>query len=314
MRILFQNRDKESWLGGDMIQLEMTQKYLEKLGIETRFSSKMIADPQDIIDVDWVHCFNFSMPWTKYQIWNAKKLGKKVVCSMIYHETGDFVDYPTQQAMINELDAIIFLTTGEMARAKRHLEFDNRKVYVIPNGIERWWFDSLEKENYSHAQLMNTVISSTDVLTVGRLDANKGQLTTAQACKKLGLNYTCIGEGSRYGDLVKAEGATILAPLPQKELKAYYARCKVYAQVSYKEIMPLTVMEAGSQGKPIVMTNGCEWQIPCERAIYNSVGSICDALEKSLHNTSNNDFRDQLKKMTWEKVASKLKKIYETNN
>ena len=65
-----------------MIQLDMTRKYLKQLGIKTAFSNKMIADPEDIVDVDWVHCFNFSMPWTKYQIWNAKKLGKKVAVSM----------------------------------------------------------------------------------------------------------------------------------------------------------------------------------------------------------------------------------------
>lgn len=302
MKILFQNRDEESWLGGDMIQLEMSRKYLEKLGFETRFSGKMIADAEDIVDVDWVHCFNFSMPWTKYQIWNAKKLGKKVACSMIYHETDDFVDYPTQQAMINELDAAIFLTQGELDRARRHLTILDEIVHIIPNGIESWWFE--EDGGYY----------GNEILTVGRLDANKGQLATAQACKKLGLLYTCIGENSRYGQLVEKEGARVLPPMSQNELKGWYKGCRIYAQVSYKEVMPLTCMEAGAQGKNIILTNGCEWQIPCIRAEYNDVSDIVKALKKSLDTAPNFAFRDMLKIMTWESVAGKLKQIYETNN
>lgn len=299
MKILFQNRDRESWIGGDMIQLDMTKKYLEKLGFKTVFSHKMVADPEDILDADWVHCFNFSMPWTKYQIWNAKKCGKKVAVSMIYHETDDFVDYPTQQAMINEVDAAIFLTEGELERARRHLTILDSIVHIIPNGIESWWFDEPK------------VVRPNQVLTVGRLDANKGQLTIAQACRKLNLNYTCIGENSRYGELVKMEGAKVLSPMKQEDLKAYYAGCKVYAQVSYKEVMPLTCMEAGSQAKNIVLTKGCEWDIPCERAEYNNVDEICTALQKSLLKGPNLAFQSQLRQMTWESVAERLKKIYE---
>jgi len=297
VKILFQNQP-ENWLGGDVIQCQLTRKYLEKLGVKTAFSSKMTPDPEDIMDADWVHCFNFSMPWTKYQIWNAKKLGKKVAVSMIYHETDEYVDYVFQQAMINEVDVCIFLTDGELARARRHLSIPTHKIYFLPNGLEKWWFTK-------------TKGMPVDVLTVGRLDANKGQLTVAQACKRLGLSYMCIGENSRYGDLVKAEGAIVVAPMTQKELKKHYSGCKVYAQVSYKEVMPLTVMEAGAQAKNIVLTNGCEWQIPCDRAEYNDVDSICDALTKALAREPNIAFKKELKKMTWERVAKELKTIYE---
>lgn len=290
MKILFQNRDPKSWIGGDQVQLEKTRAALP---FETEFS----FDLHPKIDADIVHCFNFSMPWTAEQINNAKKQGKKVVCSMIYHEMEDFVSYKLQQAMIDALDACIFLTKGELERVRRHLTVPDSKVYFVPNGIELWWFDPC-------------VPKECEVLTVGRIDANKGQLAVAQACRELGLKYTCIGDGGDYADLVALEGAVILPAMNQHELKRYYAGCKVFALVSYKELMPLTVMEAGSQGKPIVLTTGCEWDIPCERAAYNDVGyiknSICWCLDEEQV-----DLRDYLKTMTWDKVAKDLIKIYD---
>jgi hypothetical protein len=60
-----------------------------------------------------------------------------------------------------------------------------------------------------------------------------------------------------------------------------------------------------------VLTKGCEWDIPCERATYNNVDEICVALEKSLLKSPNIAFREELKTMTWESVAGQLKQIYE---
>lgn len=292
MKVLFQNRDPKSWIGGDQVQLEKTR---QALPIETSFS----FDIEYSTDADIVHCFNFSMPWTKYQIWNAKRQGKKVVCSMIYHEMEDFIPYTTQQAMINELDACIFLTQGELERVRRHMSVPDEKIHFIPNGIEEWWFDHIDDP------------IPCEVLTVGRIDANKGQLAVAKACRELGLKYTCIGNcDPAYALLLELEGATVLAPMEHKELKRYYAGCQVFALVSYKELMPLTVMEAGSQGKNIVLTTGCEWEIDCDRAEYNNVESIEKALLKAIERPENTDFRDKLKGMTWDKVAKQLMDIY----
>lgn len=299
MTVLFQNRDPKAWIGGDQIQLDKTREALEKLGVETRFSSLNIADPEDIVDVDIVHCFNFSMPWTKYQIWNAKKLKKKVVCSMIYHETDQFISYETQQAMIDELDYCIFLTEGEVFRALRHLKIPLEKIKIIPNGIESWWF--------------NEVIPAPqfDVLTVGRMDGTKGQVAVAQACKKLGLTYFCIGEKGSETEELQRLRVTVIEPLSHEKLKPYYAACKIYALASKNEVMPLTVMEAGTQAKNIVLTSGCEWKIPAEYVKYQNFGSICQGIEKSLTKGPNLAFKEQLRSMTWDSVALKLKELYD---
>lgn len=296
MNILFQNRDSSSWVGGDSIQLEATRKALEELGIKTEFSFDPVID----IKADIVHCFNFSMSWTKYHVWNARQQGKKVVCSMIYHETDEYVSWEIQQAMINEIDKCIFLTQGEIERARRHLTIPDDKVAIISNGIDSWWFEPV------------SVTYPSDVLTVGRIDANKGQLAVAKICKKLGLKYVCIGAGGEYAELVKKEGAIVIPVIGKEELKKYYAGCKVYICPSYKEVMPLTIMEAGSQGKPIVLTSGCEWDISCFRMDYNDEDSIERALLKALSSKPDDTFKKQLETMTWKSVALELKKIYET--
>jgi glycosyltransferase involved in cell wall biosynthesis len=294
MTILFQNRDSSSWVGGDSIQLDSTRKALEELGIKTEF----YFDPVIDIKADIVHCFNFSMSWTKYHVWNARQQGKKVVCSMIYHETDQYVSYEIQQAMINELHKCIFLTEGELERVRRHLTIPDNKIVIIPNGINSWWFEPV------------SVTYPSDILTVGRIDANKGQLAVAKVCKKLGLKYVCIGAGGEYAELVKKEGAIVIPVIGKEELKKYYAGCKVYACPSYKEIMPLTVMEAGSQGKPIIMTNGCEWDIPFFRMNYNDEDSIERSLLQALASKPDDTFKKQLEGMTWEKVAMILESVY----
>jgi glycosyltransferase involved in cell wall biosynthesis len=299
MKTLFCNRDPKSWIGGDMVQLEKTREALGKLGVETRFTSLQIPNPEDIADVDIVHCFNFSMPWTKFQIWQASRLKKKIVVSMVYHETDSFVDYQTQQAMVHECHALLFLTEGEVARAKRHLDIPNEKIFTVPNGVDRFWFEAVKPK-------------ACGVLTVGRIDENKGQLAVAKACRKLGLHYTCIGERSRYAALCEVEGAEVLGPLKPEEIRPYYAGCNVFVLASLGEIMPLTVMEAGAQGCPIVLTSGCEWQVPAEYVTYNSVGSIANGIERASARGVNAEFRATLEGMTWEKAALEIKRIYET--
>lgn len=298
MKVLFANRDPKSWIGGDQIQLEKTRTELGKLGVETRFTSLNIPDPEDIVDVDIVHCFNFCAPWTKFQIWQASKLEKKIVCSMIYHETDKLVDYPTQQAMVNECSALIFLTKGEVDRARRHLDIPPEKIWIVPNGIDAQWFEPVHPV-------------PSDVLTVGRIEEGKGQLAVAKACKELGLQYTCIGELSEYAKLVAAQGAKILPAMTQEELRQYYAGCQVFCLASMREVMPLSAMEAGAQAKNIVLTSGCEWRIPAEYVTFDDVESIKSGIQAALERPDNTELQTMLRSMTWENVAKSVREIYD---
>lgn len=83
MRILFQTRTNlYTAPGGDLVQIENTKKYLEKLGCIVDISLEF--EP-DLSNYDIVHIFNLMDPQDIYlQFKNAQKQNKKIVLSTIY--------------------------------------------------------------------------------------------------------------------------------------------------------------------------------------------------------------------------------------
>lgn len=83
MKVLFQTRTNlYSSPGGDLIQIQKTKQFLEKLGVIVDISLEF--EP-DLSEYDIVHIFNLMDPQDIYlQCMNAKKQNKKVVLSTIY--------------------------------------------------------------------------------------------------------------------------------------------------------------------------------------------------------------------------------------
>lgn len=293
LKILMMNRPEESWIGGDMVQLKATARELDKLGHEMGFGSNPQFARKEIAEADIVHLWNLSMPWTFCQYVDAKKARKKIVISTIYHITDQFVPREHQQWMVDGADALIFLCPGEVERMREVLNVPQEKVHIIPNGIEDYWFEGFK--------------SSDDfVLTVGRLEEFKGQRAVAQACKELGLRYVCIGDGDD-AEVLKGLGAEIIPSMNRPDLVRYYAQCKVFVMASCNEIFPLSVMEAGAQDKPIVLTEGSLWQpdgvLNCK---HKDVESIKTAIVQALTGKGKIDVSDCM----WDKVALQVEAIY----
>lgn len=304
MNILMQNRDPELWQGGDMIQLQSSLLSLRKKGINVDFNSQaLVSNPLMLRLYDVIHLFNFSMGWTKYQLWAAKKQNRKVIISMIYHQSEQFIPYRQQQIMIDSADKLIFLNEGEVERARKNLKIPDEKIVIIPNGIDDFWFQDLKSDNEEKF-----------VLTVGRIEQSKGQLATAKACKELGIKYIMVGEPTspKYLKECKKEGAIYNPPLEPKDLIKMYASCSVFALASRSEVMSLACMEAMAQNCNVVLTDHSEWKPKgisyCE---FDNVESIKKAIKRELKREKT-DKRKTIKKYTWDKVADDLIKVYES--
>jgi glycosyltransferase involved in cell wall biosynthesis len=85
MRVLMLNRPTAFIApGGDVMQMESTRRYLQKLGHVVDVS---LAARPDVLKYDIVHVFNMqsgTMPHSFYQISHARHQGKPVVLSTIY--------------------------------------------------------------------------------------------------------------------------------------------------------------------------------------------------------------------------------------
>ena len=119
---------------------------------------------------------------------------------------------------------------------------------------------------------------------------------------------------NEYGAVCEAFGATHIPPLEPDMLIRLYSKCKAHVLASKAEIMPLTVMEAGAQGVPIVLTDKCEWEgLPeMERCNPNDVKSIEKAISKAIKKPKSLKNIKHLESMTWDKVAEKILTIYKT--
>ncbi len=305
MRVLFQNRPKRAWIGGDMIQLEKIMEAVAKQGIDVEFNDQPVYSPALFYrHFDVIHVFNFSMFWTKYQIATAQIHKKPVVASMIYHESEEYLPYKEQQQMLDYIKAAVFLAEPEIERVKRHLTIDEDKIHIIGNGIDEFWF----KPVYKSPDIPKFV------LTVGRIEPSKGQWGAAVACAKLGIRYLMVGErkDEEYTKECEKVGAIWQEPMEPKDLIRLYASCAVFCLPSKAELYPLTVMEAGAQGRPIVLTENCAWNdtgsITCK---WHDPESIEKAISEALKLKENTQLKDKLKQMTWESVAKEYIKIYQ---
>lgn len=300
------NRPEKNWVGGDWIKQRKVTEELIKLGVEVgtwEVDQIGMDEWMSVADYDIVHAWNFSMPWVKMPLYAGVKQGKKLVASMIYHDTDAFVSYEMQQALMDKMDACIYETETEVWRVKNHLNPKN--TFIVGNGVDSWWFEPDEGK----------VPFRGYVLTVGRLEPNKGQLEVAQACRDLGLQYVCIGGQveKEYTNQLLAQGALLYPPMEQEKLKRWYKNCAVYVQASKNETWGMAVDEAGTQGVPIVISTGFEREdipdvIYCEHA---NINSITDSIQKGISQKRNEEFKLQLKKRSWEQVAKDYKKIYE---
>ena len=305
MKVLMANRNPSSWIGGDAIKQQKVTEELIKLGIEvgTLNADEMTLDDwNEIGKWDIVHAWNFSMSWVKLPLYAAFKMGKKMVSTMIYHDTDRFVTYEMQQEFMNRMDACIYETESEVDRVRHHLK--ERNTFVVPNGVDAWWFEE-DKGKVPFKRY---------VLTVGRIEPNKGQLETAEACRDLGITYVCIGSevDREYTDQLLAQGAVIYPPMEQKKLKRWYKNCAVYVQASKNETWGMAVDEAGTQGVPIVISTGFERNdipdvIYCD---HGNPDSITHSILEGISQKRNEGFKLQLRKRSWAHVAKAYQKIY----
>ena len=289
------------WQGGDYFQLNETVKALRKKGVEVEVNDQLIYTPAiQYRNFDVVHAWNFSMAWTPFHLGLAFTYHKPTVCSMIYHDKDEFVSWENQRLMADKLDKAIFLNEGEVQRFKNKLKIDDSKVAIIGNGITKDWFKP-KTHNLGY------------VLTTGRIEAHKGQLEVAQACKEIGAKYIMVGQAhdKEYLEKCLEAGAIHHDGMPQGDLKKVYADCGCLVLNSKAEVQPLVVMEAGAMAKNIVLAKGCLWKAP---NVYwvdcGDVEQLKTAIQLALIAPPNEELRDYLKTQNWEMVADRLIEIY----
>lgn len=142
-------------------------------------------------------------------------------------------------------------------------EFLLAKTYIIPNGIDNFWF-----ENYKTIDL-NTNVRKLDkkrikLIYAGRIDANKNIETTLKAVDLLNsfgydVTLTVVGKIADHEVFKRISSnpkMTYIEAQPKEELIKIYREHNIFVMPSYTETFGLVYVEALTQGLPVIYSKG----------------------------------------------------------
>ena len=165
--------------------------------------------------------------------------------------------------ILREASAVFFLSDAY----KREL-FDSfiprkyrdeimRKVQVIPNGIDAFWFENQAAPKPQPEDKIKLVFA-------GKVDKNKNITTTQRAMallreRGIPTTLTVVGKVKSQEEFekVKSDAFTTYIPAkPKEELIDVYRGCDLFVMPSYHESFGLVYAEAMSQGLPVIYSKG----------------------------------------------------------
>lgn len=139
-----------------------------------------------------------------------------------------------------------------------------KKSFLIPNGIDDFWFENQFDRNAMSDIHRIEEERRVNVLYVGEINENKNLLLTARAIRQLNesgwnIRYTSVGKVSDAGILEKLQQFDFFChvpPKPKEELLNEYRKADLFVMPSHTETFGLTYAEAMSQGLPVIYTRG----------------------------------------------------------
>lgn len=196
------------------------------------------------------------------------------------------------------------------------------KTYIIPNGIDDFWFANVPERKKTIDK------NSIKLIYAGRIDRNKNIPTVQKAMEILRTqgyktSLTVVGkvQDKREFQKIKADEYTNCLPaMPKEQLINVYRESDIFVMPSFTESFGLVYAEAMSQGLPVIYSKGQGFDRQFKEG---AVGFHVDA--KSPKDVANGiekivDFFPQIHKITsqlaksfeWEEIVKKYDYIYRT--
>lgn len=207
-----------------------------------------------------------------------------------------------------------------------HLPEDN--ITVIPNGIRASFFENVDGSGIRRE--LGIGDDEIMVLYLGRLSARKGIGLLLEAFrdlrredKRLRLVICGRGDYEKHIRQFLAEHklereVTLIIDVQADKIRNYYAACDMFVLPSLYETFGIVLLEAMSQGKPVVATNigGIPFVMgntgivvePCVSEIAAAMKKL--AADPGLRKRIGKEAREHSKKFTWESVADMAEKVY----
>lgn len=197
-----------------------------------------------------------------------------------------------------------------------------KKAYIIPNGIDEFWFENkpCEYKTYEKGKEIKLVFA-------GRIDKNKNVPTTQKAMEVLknkgyNVSLTVIGrvqDMDEFERIARNENTTVLQAMPKEQLIEVYRGADIFVMPSFTESFGLVYVEAMSQGLPVVYSKGQGFDGQFEegtvgfRVDSKSSESVAEGILKVIDNYEKiaNNVADMARKFKWNGIVKEYVRIYD---
>jgi len=276
------------------------------------------SDSFDVVHAHSYHAFPV--------LYAAQAKGRnKLVFTPHYHGVGhtffmNLLHIPYEllgRRIFEKADKIICVSNYERSLVMKRFKVDEKKVVVIPNGINLEEFKCLKKRSKGCKV----------ILYVGRLEKYKRVNYLIKALSKLDddIYLEIVGKGLYKKKLVKLinklgvrSRIKFYQDLPRKDLLQKYADADLVVSLSKFEAYSLTIAEALTAGTPCIVADTSaltEW-VDNDNCFGISYPINVDELSKLVNHVIRSNNRGYLRKPTrekiqdWNEVVERLETIY----
>lgn len=233
--------------------------------------------------------------------------------------------------IFSKSDKIIALSKSHLARSKILKKYQN-KTTIIPNGINLQDFQISQSQDKCR-DLLNLPAEKRIIFFLGSLVSQKGPQILLNAMKTVQRRYPDTylivgGSGPLKENLIEIatrdklkDNVVFTGYIPTDRTPLYYRAADIFVLPSFSEALPLTLLEAGAAGLPIVATDvggvsdilhdGVNGLITKTKDPEDLAGKIVSLLD-------DNELREEMgktgqmlaKQYSWETIADKTESVY----
>lgn len=230
--------------------------------------------------------------------------------------------------IMRDAEAVFFLSEAYRKQVfskyipKKYREYIEKKTYIIPNGIDGFWFEKVPSRD------KNIDKKSIKLVYAGRIDKNKNVPTTQKAMEilqKRGYETTLsvvgkIQDEKEYQLIKKNPYTTYYPAMPKEKLIDVYRNSDIFVMPSFTESFGLVYAEAMSQGLPVIYSKGQGFDNQFEEGIVgyhveaNSPEDVADGIMRIIENYSNiqKNVVNSAREFSWLKLIEKYDQIYKS--
>ncbi len=237
------------------------------------------------------------------------------------------VYYPLERLLARFTDVLVTINTEDHKRAQR---FPAREVRYIPGvGVDLERFNEVPTADPSRRQALGLKDDDFVVLSVGELNYNKNHATIIKAIAQMDdprVQYLICGNGplrQQLEDLASELGVDERVRFLEyrRDIPDMLAAADVFCLPSYREGLPLSLMEAMVAGKPVVcsrirgsvdLVDAGKGGVVVEAADVSGYAEAFDLLadDSGLRRSMGQHNRDRVRGFSIDAVSSALSGVY----